>query len=142
MTELWVKATGTKFPDTYTYKKKLWTEKEYEVDFGLNLNNKAYNKGMKRNIIFWENDDVNYQEVERYFKKIANKFTQIQIDEKKLSGMPLIKNTRIPVSLIVACLKDEMTFEDICEEYKITKEDIEKSMEYVVEVLDIPYQEG
>ena len=45
-------------------------------------------------------------------------------------------------SLIVACLKDEMTFEEICEEYEITKEDIEKSMEYVMEVLDIPYQEG
>lgn len=142
MTELLVKATGTKFPNTYTYKKKIWTEKEYEADFGLNLNGKAYNIGMKHNIIFLENGKVKYQEIEQYLKKIAKKFAQIQIDEKKLSGMPVIKNTRIPVSLVVACLKDEMTFEEICEEYGITKEDIEKSMEYVIEVLDIPYQEG
>lgn len=142
MTELLVRATGAKFPNTYTYKQKDWTEKEYEPDYGLNLNGNAYNKGMKRNIIFWENGYVKYQEIEQYFKKIAKKFAQIQIDEKKLSGMPVIKNTRIPVSLIVACLKDEMTFEEICEEYEITKEDIEKSMEYVMEVLDVPYQEG
>ena len=73
---------------------------------------------------------------------MAKIFTQIQIDEKKLGGMPVIKNTRIPVSLIIACLKDEMTFQEICEEYKLTKEDIEKAMEYVIEILDVPYQEG
>ena len=102
----------------------------------------VYNKNMKRNIIFLQNGYINYQEIEQYFKKVAKKFTQIQIDEKKLGGMPVIKNTRIPVSLIIACLKDEMTFQEICEEYKLTKEDIEKAMEYVIEILDVPYQEG
>ena len=117
-----------------------WTEKEYES--GLNLSYNVYNKNMKRNIIFLQNGYINYQEIEQYFKKVAKKFTQIQIDEKKLGGMPVIKNTRIPVSLIIACLKDEMTFQEICEEYKLTKEDIEKAMEYVIEILDVPYQEG
>ena len=140
MTELLVKATETKFPDIYTYKKENWTEKEYES--GLNLSYNVYNKNMKRNIIFLQNGYINYQEIEQYFKKVAKKFTQIQIDEKKLGGMPVIKNTRIPVSLIIACLKDEMTFQEICEEYKLTKEDIEKAMEYVIEILDVPYQEG
>lgn len=140
MTELLVKTSETKFPDIYTYKKRNWTEKEYES--GLNLNYKAYNKDMKRNIIFLQNGYINYQEIEQYFKKVAKKFTQIQIDEKKLSGMPVIKNTRIPVSLIIACLKDEMTFQEICEEYKLTEEDIKKAMEYVIEILDVPYQEG
>ena len=41
------------------------------------------------------------------------------------------KNTRIPVSLIVACLKDEMTFQEICEEYKIAPEGVEKVMEAI-----------
>ncbi len=140
MTELLVKASETKFPDTYTYKKRNWKEKEYES--GLYLNYKAYNKDMKHNIIFLQNGYINYQEIEQYFKKIAKKFTQIQIDEKKLSGMPVIKNTRIPVSLIIACLKDEMTFQEICEEYELTEEDIEEAMEYVIEILDVPYQEG
>ena len=45
--------------------------------------------------------------------------------------MPTVKNTRIPVSLIVACLKDEMTFQEICEEYKIAPEDVEKVMEAI-----------
>ncbi len=56
--------------------------------------------------------------------------------------MPVIKNTRIPVSLVAACLKDEMTIQDICEEYRLTKQDIEAAMEYVIEILDVPYQEG
>lgn len=75
-----------------------------------------------------------------------DKKNNIQINEKKLGGMPVIKNTRIPVSLIVACLKDEMTIREICEEYKLTEEDVEedveKAMEYVIEILDVPYQEG
>lgn len=140
MTGLLSKATEKRSVDIYTYKKSNWTEKEYES--GLNLDYKAYNKDMKRNIIFWQNDGINYREIEQYFKKVAKKFIQIQLDEKKLGGMPVIKNTRIPVSLIVACLKDEMTFQEICEEYKLTQEDIEKAMEYVIEILDVPYQEG
>ncbi len=140
MAELLRKTTETSFPEMYTYKKKDWTEKEYESV--LNLDYKTYNKDMKHNIIFLQNGRINYQEIEQYFKKITKKFTQIQIDEKILSGMPVIKDTRIPVSLIVACLKDEMTFQEICEEYKLKREDIEKAMEYVIEVLDVPYQEG
>lgn len=97
---------------------------------------------MKHNIVFLQNNNINYQEIEQYFKKTANKFTQIQIDEKRLNGMPVIKNTRIPISLIIACLKDEMTFQEICEEYKLTQEDIIKSLEYVMDILDTPYQDS
>lgn len=138
MTELFIKDSEIAFPETlqYTYKRK----NEYES--GLNENHQTYNKNMKGNIIFLKNGYANYQEIEQYFKKIAKKFDKIQIDEKKLGGMPVINNTRIPVSLIVACLKDEMTIQEICEEYKLTEEDIEKAMEYVIEILDVPYQEG
>lgn len=97
---------------------------------------------MENDIVFLNNNYENYQEIEHYFNKIAKKFDAIQIDEKKLSGMPVIKNTRIPISLVVACLKDEMTIQDICEEYRLTKRDIEAAMEYVIEILDVPYQEG
>ena len=45
-------------------------------------------------------------------------------------------------ALIIACLKDEMTFQEICDEYRLTQKDIEEAMEYVIEVLDTPYQEG
>ena len=154
MTDLFMQASEVKFPDQkYMYKKTNWTdevnfyEKGYiarteEYDSGLNFASKTYNKSMNKNFIFIKNGYTNNQEIEKYFKKIAKRFTQIQIDEKKMNGMPLIKNTRIPVSLIIACLKDEMTIQEICEEYKLTLEDIEKAMEYVIEILDVPYQEG
>ena len=106
MAELLLKAAA--------YEKQNWRGRKYES--GLKLNCKAYNKDMK-NIIFLPDDYVNYQEIKQYFKKIEKKFEKIQIDEKKLSGMPVIRDTRIPVSLIIACLKDEMTFQEICEEY-------------------------
>ncbi len=138
MTELFMKSPETTFSETlnYTYKRI----KEYES--GLNEKHQTYNECMKKNIIFIQNGHTNNQEIEQYFKRIAKRFHMIQIDEKKLGGMPVIKNTRIPVSLIIACFKDEMTIQEICEEYKLTEEEIEKAMEYVIEVLDVPYQEG
>ena len=128
----------TTFPDTlqYTYNAK----KEFEA--GLNKKNIAYNKNMKNDIIFLKERYTNHQEIEHYFNKLTKNFERIQVDEKKLGGMPAIKNTRIPVSLIVACLKDEMTIEEICEEYNLKTNDIEEAMEYVIEILDTPYQEG
>lgn len=138
MTELLEKNFVMFFPETlqHTYNSK----NQYE--FGLNKKYKTYNENMEKDIIFLNYNDENYQEIQRYFNKIAKKFDAIQIDEKKLSGMPVIKNTRIPVSLVVACLKDEMAIQDICEEYRLTKQDIEEAMEYVIEILDVPYQEG
>ncbi|WP_286152808.1 DUF433 domain-containing protein [Sporofaciens musculi] len=126
------------YPETvqYTYNRK------NDFESCLNLNRFAYNKNMKRHIIFLKEKSASYQEMEQYFGKLAKNFEKIEINKKKLSGMPVIKNTRIPVSLIVACLKDEMTINEICEEYRLTKNDIEEAMGYVIEILDIPYQEG
>ena len=58
---------------------------------------------MKDDIISARMNDSKYQEVEDYLKRIALDFDSVQIDKEKLSGMPVIKGTRIPVSLIVAC---------------------------------------
>lgn len=138
MTELLDKDFEMIFPETlqHTYNIK----NQYE--FGLNKKYKTYNEDMENDIVFLNHNYENYQEIERYFNKIAKKFDAIQIDKKKLSGMPVIKDTRIPVSLVAACLKDEMTIQDICEEYMLTKQDVETAMEYVIEILDVPYQEG
>lgn len=126
------------YPDKlqFTYKK----EKIY--GFGLDEKKTTYNEGMKNKIIFLKSGYTDYQEIDQYFKKIASRFKEIQVDEAKLGGMPAVKDTRIPISLIIACLKDEMTIAEICEEYKLTEDDIEKAMEYVIEILDVPYQEG
>ena len=138
MMELFVKDYEMIFPERvqYTYSAK----NEYEPC--LNKKQKTYNKNVGNGIIFLKSGSVNYQQMEQYFKKIARRFQTIQIDEKRLSGMPVIENTRIPVSLIVACFKDEMTISEICEEYKLTEKEVEEAMEYVIEVLDVPYLEG
>ena len=141
MAELFMKTSEKNYPRThYICKTEKPVEKVYES--GLNRDFKAYNQDMKHNLIFWKNSNIDNQKIGQYFKNRAKKFVNIQIDEKKLGGMPTIKNTRIPVSLIIACLKDEMTFQEICEEYKLAPEDIEAAMEYVIEILDAPYQEG
>ncbi len=135
-----MKASTEDFPEMqYTYKRDFSAENEYES--GLNLKYKVYTKDMNRNIIFLKNKGAKYQEIEQYFSEIGNRFPQIQIDQNKLGGMPVIKDTRIPVSLIVACLKDGMDIGEICEEYNLNSEDIDKAMEYVIEILDVPYQE-
>ena len=114
MADILMRACEKNYPQTqYRYRTENQAEKAYES--GLNRDFRAYNQDMKRKIIFWKNNNVDYQ----------------KIDDKKLGGMPTVKNTRIPVSLIVACLKDEMTFQEICEEYKIAPEDVEKVMEAI-----------
>ncbi len=141
MTEFVMKASMREFPEMpYTYKKQNLEQKDYET--GLNLKYSVYNKSMKHKIILIKNAHIKNQEIRQYFKKVEKNFTHIEIDHKKLGGMPVIKNTRIPVSLVAACLKDEMTLQEICQEYKLAQEDIEQAMEYIIEILDIPYQEG
>lgn len=130
MADILMRACEKNYPQTqYRYRIENQAEKAYES--GLNRDFRAYNHDMKRKIIFWKNNNVDYQKIEQYFKSKAKKFANIQIDDKKLGGMPTVKKTRIPVSLIVACLKDEMTFQEICEEYKIAPEDVEKVMEAI-----------
>ena len=54
--------------------------------------------------------------------------------------MPVMKGTRIPVSLIVACFRDGMTLEEISNSYNVTLEDIEIAMDFVIKLLDFPFQ--
>ena len=105
---------------------------------GLNFVYREYNSD--KNIIYIKNDNMRYETIKRYFKEISDKFEKIQLDEKRLSGMPVVKDTRIPISLVLACLKDEMTIQDICDEYRLAYNDVEEAVEYAIEILDIPYQ--
>ena len=96
-------------------------------------------KSEERKIILLRNSSTISKEIGKYFSNVTNMFTKIQVDEEKLGGMPVIRDTRIPVSLIVACLKDGMSVREICEEYDLAETDIEEAMEYVIEILDGPY---
>ena len=138
MTELLGKNFDIVFPELhqYTYNGK------NEYASGLRGKYPTYNDGMKADIIYLKKESGNYKEVNQYFKAIAEKCDNIQVNRKVLGGMPTIVGSRIPVSLLIACVKDEMTIEEICAEYGLTKYEVEKAMEYVVEILDTPYQEG
>ena len=141
MTELLLRDDGKAYCSTlprhiYTYRSR------NEFQSGLSADYQEYNKTMKKSIVFLKNGNGSYQEIDQYFRKVAKEFDRMEVDEKKLSGMPLVKNTRIPVSLILACMKDEMTLQEICREYGLEEEDIVAAMEYAIEILDTPYQEG
>lgn len=52
----------------YTYNLK------EKYDTGISRKHNVYNKNMGKDIIFLKEKDINYQEIEQYFKKLAEKF--------------------------------------------------------------------
>ncbi len=88
-----------------------------------------------------ENTTMDNKQIVNYYKNILKNYdTTLDMNNKILSNMPIIKGTRIPVSLIVACLRDEMSIKEIEENYNIDGEEIEKAMDFVIEILDFPFQ--
>jgi uncharacterized protein (DUF433 family) len=59
----------------------------------------------------------------------------IEINQKVHFGKPVIKNTRVPVELIIGKLSGGMSFEDIIKEYEITREDILAALGYASKIL-------
>lgn len=57
-------------------------------------------------------------------------------DKNICGGCPTIKGTRITVSVILANVRDEVPFQEICEDYGITKEDIMDCVDYAI--LNLP----
>ena len=64
---------------------------------------------------------------------------RINIDPKILSGKPVFKGTRIPISIVLKMLRDGATFQKILEEYpRITEEDVKAALDYSVFIVDHP----
>jgi uncharacterized protein (DUF433 family) len=62
---------------------------------------------------------------------------RITIDPKVLSGKPVFKGTRIPVSIVLKMLRDGATFKKIIEEYpRLTEDDIRAALDYSVFIID------
>ncbi|MBN1803515.1 MAG: DUF433 domain-containing protein [Candidatus Lokiarchaeota archaeon] len=67
---------------------------------------------------------------------------RITVDPKILSGKPVIKGTRIPLSIILTMLRDGASFQEIIEEYpRITDEDIRAVLDYSAYIMDHPEEE-
>ena len=50
-------------------------------------------------------------------------------------GKPVIKNTRVPVELIIGKLASGMSFDDIIKEYEITRQDILAALKYASQLI-------
>lgn len=55
---------------------------------------------------------------------------RISVDKKVRFGKPVIKGTRVPVDLIIGKLGGGMSYEEIMDEYGITREDILAVLNY------------
>jgi len=67
---------------------------------------------------------------------------RITSDPKILSGKPVFKGTRIPISIVLKMLRDGASFQKILEEYpKLTEEDIKAALDYSVFIIDHPDEE-
>lgn len=59
--------------------------------------------------------------------EIANRIT---VDESVRFGKPVIKGTRVPVSVVVGQAAAGLTHDEIAREYGITAEDVRAALEY------------
>lgn len=81
------------------------------------------------------------KQIINYFNSILKEYNlAVSMNTKILGNTPIIKGTHIPVSLIVACFRDGMTLEEISNSYNVTLEDIEIAMDFVIKLLDFPFQ--
>jgi uncharacterized protein (DUF433 family) len=67
---------------------------------------------------------------------------RISVDPKILSGKPVFKGTRIPLSIVLQMLRDGATFQKIIEEYpKLTEDDIRAALDYSIFIIEHPEEE-
>lgn len=59
---------------------------------------------------------------------------RIVIDPALLHGRPVVRGTRVPVSIVVGSLAGGMTFEDIQREYDLAAEDIRAALKFAADL--------
>jgi len=60
---------------------------------------------------------------------------RIVIDDNIHLGKPVIRGTRVPIELIIGKLAGGMTFEDIQQEFEITRDDVLAALDYAAKIL-------
>lgn len=61
---------------------------------------------------------------------------RIVIDPAICHGKPVIRGTRMPVTLVVGSLAGGMTFEEVQREYDLTADDIRAALKFVSDLAD------
>jgi len=59
----------------------------------------------------------------------------IAVDPEIQGGKPVIKGTRVLVQVLVGSLAGGMTAEDVCEQYRVTEEQLRAALAYAAEAL-------
>ena len=67
----------------------------------------------------------------RWYLLPMNAHDRIVIDPTICHGRPVIRGTRMPVTLVVGSLAGGMTFEEVQREYNLTAEDIRAALKFV-----------
>jgi uncharacterized protein (DUF433 family) len=63
-------------------------------------------------------------------------FTRITIDAKRMSGVPCIRNLRIPVAAVVDMVADDMSEAEILKAYPdLEAEDIKEALRFAAEAV-------
>jgi uncharacterized protein (DUF433 family) len=61
---------------------------------------------------------------------------RIEIDPSVMQGKPVVRNTRIPVELLLRKLAEGATLDDLMDAYpRLTKQDIQACLEYAANAL-------
>ena len=71
-----------------------------------------------------------------YHQPTMNANDRIVIDPKISHGKPVIRGTRVPVTVVVGSLANGMTFEEIQFEYDLTADDIRAALRFVGELAE------
>ena len=60
---------------------------------------------------------------------------RIVIDKDIRHGKPVIRGTRVPIDIILGALAGGMSYQEVCEDYEITEEDIKAAIEYATKLV-------
>jgi uncharacterized protein (DUF433 family) len=61
---------------------------------------------------------------------------RIVLDPAIVHGKPVIRGTRLPVTVVVGSLAGGMTFEEVQREYDITADDIRAALKFVADLAE------
>jgi uncharacterized protein (DUF433 family) len=60
----------------------------------------------------------------------------ITIDNEIQHGKPVLKGTRLPIAIIIGSLAGGMTYDEVIQEYAVTREQILAALAYFSELLN------
>ena len=60
---------------------------------------------------------------------------RIVIDKDIRHGKPVIRDTRVPIDIILGALAGGMSYQEVCEDYEITEDDIKAAIEYATKLV-------